>query len=1434
MIEDFLHAMRAEGLLDSAGQFTLNAAQARQKLQHYQFKAPHEYVLAVYRCAVLSGASRFECTNDADDCILEFDGRPLATEDFHMLWGTLFMRQDDLALARLRYLALGLNAALGMEPAFVTLESFGWQVTFKGQEETAGPARGGERTRIHVHQRAGWKTAQRFVQKLRDLPPEGATLRAGTRYGGVPVRINGKSYQDLPSQSRHCLAQARVTPRDSRYRLPEFPRESVPTLELEADFAAVLNLMDEPGDLEYVVAGVSAGRRPFLPDVGGIVSTPDLMLDASQSEIVADERWEALAPKLFKLREQLIGHLARAYPDSNSAQAEAFLWMAARHLYATHTHPAAAGPHLAALADVPLVHMQDGSFETFAQIAARGPVARYSTRQWDLPRELVQGILWCPVEPGLKELFSGVALKNADEELEKLRQGHQRRLLWEAQTPHPVRLPPDLARLPLEGPGLEGEAALDQVASILVYKGGRLLHELDLPTVPAGLTVAVNHDGLEMDPTWSELLVNDALCEVKQAVYRVVPRLFAQLDKTAPPSLVRDFLEFHGAHPETGPWPPEGGVAEVPAFPSTDQPLSLNDLEKARKAWTHLYYLLDGKPTIPEVPGLAPVRFPVLCLTKAEVARLVKVLPSNTLQLAREHPEVLRRLNYSRFLKRPAGTGMSGPFLAERRLGEHGRLAVPQVSVTQGLEVWLTFEGRQVCRLALDWPFGPVAVEVPVPPQVEIDGEWNGILPSDEWDGWLEDLLDDTRELGAELAERLEKVADRDLSRAIRFLLQQLSFECKRCRARMEEPESDPVAGRLLRARIFTDLAGARHSAHELLHSTPRVGYVEKARRLPAGLTETVLLLTGDELTMAHDIFGPSRVVNRTRHLASLDTPGEAVIPLPEGDFILQLQVPGARLGILRDPRRPGEVLLCSAGQVVERVQSPGDIPHCGVFDHPAFQADGNWTRVIREALFHRVLREVQEALLGTVERWLQEGSELGYLVELLRSLYPLNPLREQWGSRAVLQGWRDPVTLVELERRLRVAGPPEYLRGEVAAELRAAVPQGEWSRLTRDLKHTNPVVAPAGWHSAILGKDVSARMQETARELEFERGRRLELDLEAHWPGVAWLARGEVAPVDGLKDGQLGLLAKWEGEGGILVAHKGVHVGELDLGLGLALRGCVTGHFPPGEGGLRDPKAGLQLLLPAAVEFLRDLARNENVAEELRAVVLLRAWQGMVAPYRAALDSVRCLPLEGGRRAELGMLLGLGRLLWVAEGETGQQPDDGRPRRGDEQVLELRPGSRLLADLEAVLHSRLVRLLPEEKPADAETRPEAAAPPAEEAQVQKVWEPEAPEEQLLARLRSEFRLLGVAVPESYLDGLHLAPEASGLLCWFDERGLALNNRHPAVLRTLQPNSPPRHLYLLLSSLFSVVNRTDESVTDLQEREFHNAILETLSGARGS
>lgn len=1442
MIEDFLAEMRAEGLLDSAGQFTLNAARAREKLQQYQFKNPHEYVLAIYRCAVLSGATRFDCQIDADDCFLEFDGEPLSHDDFRILWGTLFMRQDNRNLARLRYLALGLNAALGFGPGYVTLESYGWQVTFKGREEKAGPAQGGDRTRIHVRLQAGWKVAQRFVQKLRDLPPEGAALRAATTWGPVPVRINGRSYAE-PLAPPRCLARAAVIPLDASCRVPEPPEVDAPCVSLVGDYGAVLYLVPpHPDDtVEFVVAGVKTGRQLVLEGLTGVVSTTNLLLDASQSEIVTDERFASLCNQLDEVCQAMVARLAACYPDELpeevSHQARAFLWQAARSLYQQYPEPAAAGPHRASLADVPLVPMVDGSHRSFAQVRALGPTVRYTSRQWpELSPETLQDILLWDGSP----LFKGVELSCVDSELERLRSGQARRRAYEERPEEPPSIQGDMeVRVPVHGPGVEGEAALgldlQRDSCWRLFKKGRLLNVIPLgPGWPSGFQAATSHAGLELDAAFDLPLKNEAYQAARQALLEAVPRLFAALPQDSPPARAWELVDFLGQDPDSSQWPPEGTAGALPAVPTTEEPISFAELERVRRRWSKLYYLLDGRPSVPQVTGLGPLPFPVLCLNKSQVARLVKVLPRDTLQLAREHPEVLRRLNYESFLRRPVGTALSGPFLVERPAAG-GRMCIPQASTTQGLELWLTFEGRQVCRVVQEWPFGPIAAELPIPPQVGIQGDWKGVLPGDEWDDWLEDLLEESRQLGAELAGRLPQLDSREQARARHFLTRQLAFECQRCQQRMEDPASDPLVSQLWQAEVFVDLTPRCYSAAQLLQAGPRVGYVEKPRPLPPGLREIVLLLTPDELASAHHIFGLSRLVNRTRHLASLNVTEQPQVPLPERDYVLRLEVPGARVGVLRDPRRPGEVLLCCAGQVVETVHSSGDVPHCGVIDHPELKADPDWTRIVRDATFQQVVRDLQLALLRTIEDWLGERRELGYLIELLRSLSQYNPLREQWGSRPLLEGWRDPLTLLDLERRLRVAGPPEYLAAELAAEFKQELPPEEWSQLTRGLKHTNPILAPSGWHSKVLGRDVGQDMLNTARELRFERRAKLELNLDEHWPGTSWLARRPLGSVDSLKGGELGLRRDWEGEDVFLLAYKGVQVAQLELKLGLALHACVNGHFPPSEGRpgeLRDDKAARQLLLPAVVDFLRELARDAEVEEELRSVVLLRAWTRLPGTWARSLDSVRCLPLEGGRRGDLGRLEGQERVLYH-DGEPGQVPSDGRPRRGDELALELRSGSPLLAELRRVLGRRMVRLVPATLLASNPETPTPAPAPAPEP-VAEAWVAEGPEEQLLGRVRSEFRLLGegrtFTLPEGYLNGLRLVAEVSARLCWLDDRGLALNSRHPAVVRALFPGSPPRHLYLLLSSLFSAINRADENITDVHEREFHNAILATLVG----
>ncbi|MCA9791544.1 MAG: hypothetical protein KC910_07100, partial [Candidatus Eremiobacteraeota bacterium] len=97
---------------------------------------------------------------------------------------------------------------------------------------------------------------------------------------------------------------------------------------------------------------------------------------------------------------------------------------------------------------------------------------------------------------------------------------------------------------------------------------------------------------------------------------------------------------------------------------------------------------------------------------------------------------------------------------------------------------------------------------------------------------------------------------------------------------------------------------------------------------------------------------------------------------------------------------------------------------------------------------------------------------------------------------------------------------------------------------------------------------------------------------------------------------------------------------------------------------------------------------------------------------------------------------------------------------------------------------------------------------------------------ELLEAIRQEFRLLSPTFPHHLLERLSLTPLEPGLLCVVADEPL-LNSEH-ILIRELLGNFRPERLYLIVSALFSVLNRALPEVTDGEERAFHQKLLETL------
>ena len=309
---EILEELRQEGQVDSTGRFTLDAARAREKMKRYQLPDPHHYVLRVVQAAVASGASRIDLEVDADDCWIRFDARPPGPAELAGLFDNLFRSARDPASRALRALAIGLNSALALDPAWIRLDSQdgaeGWSlfVEAAGQRVEAWPGAPGRASGVHIHvrQRHSWRVLGRFLRGFVALHPEARVAHEHCRWCPVPVRVNGKV-----ANAGFLGGMADVG-------------EALLRREIEGKgYRALVALPTRPeqrSSLEIVVDGVSLETRTL--DLGplsvrGVVFASELTCNISQSGVVLDEAWRSLLHDLRRRLRRLVVELARRLPE---------------------------------------------------------------------------------------------------------------------------------------------------------------------------------------------------------------------------------------------------------------------------------------------------------------------------------------------------------------------------------------------------------------------------------------------------------------------------------------------------------------------------------------------------------------------------------------------------------------------------------------------------------------------------------------------------------------------------------------------------------------------------------------------------------------------------------------------------------------------------------------------------------------------------------------------------------------------------------------------------------------------------------------------------------------------------------------------------------------------------------------------------------------
>jgi hypothetical protein len=337
-ISTMLAELRAEGTTRSEGEFTLSPDQIREKLQRFQLADPHHFVLLIVSAAVRGGASFIRVHNDADDCILEFDGEALKAEQLGDLYSMLV--QGD----KFRDLALGLNSALSIQPKWIQVDSWNPQESQGARLVLSNETQDVERldccpfkelevvNRVHVRERLRWKTVKKFVGRLAGFPPEGRLIAARCTQSTARVTVNDQVIG--PPEFRRCLAVRRYI---SGLPVPSVEADAlIESREDSGSMSAVLVVGGPPGwtGVQFVINGISFDRPDLSLGPGSayaIVRSSELKNDISFAGIVEDEEFSRLVSFLKQQYSRTVDEILDLFDDYPEADREKALKFLAVH-----------------------------------------------------------------------------------------------------------------------------------------------------------------------------------------------------------------------------------------------------------------------------------------------------------------------------------------------------------------------------------------------------------------------------------------------------------------------------------------------------------------------------------------------------------------------------------------------------------------------------------------------------------------------------------------------------------------------------------------------------------------------------------------------------------------------------------------------------------------------------------------------------------------------------------------------------------------------------------------------------------------------------------------------------------------------------------------------------------------------------------------------
>lgn len=322
---DELVAKLAGGGRSEPGRFTLDRQRAREKLGDFQLPDNKLYLVQLVQALLTLGAKHITCRYDPDDLWLLADGQPWEKQDFDHLYEALLSGNDNRRKRAQRDLAIGLQAALQLDVAWVRVVSpaelgvvflrrdtdseddFGideksellaeWPTSTSPIDDAA--------TLMHVHYR---RVVDSDLEDLTLEPPGIAEVRQRCARVAAELTINDVPVGDASFEAGF-VEHVAVAGNGFRGALG---------MAAEGDPGATT--------LELMQDGVVRASHQ-LPLPGGLVArveAPGLHRDLSQFDVLRDARYEDVVQAVERARERLLGTLAgrlKALPERLPAHA---------------------------------------------------------------------------------------------------------------------------------------------------------------------------------------------------------------------------------------------------------------------------------------------------------------------------------------------------------------------------------------------------------------------------------------------------------------------------------------------------------------------------------------------------------------------------------------------------------------------------------------------------------------------------------------------------------------------------------------------------------------------------------------------------------------------------------------------------------------------------------------------------------------------------------------------------------------------------------------------------------------------------------------------------------------------------------------------------------------------------------------------------------